>query len=313
MKPNTNADQGGLSVVGEVSYVPSKAVVEQILATSSADWTTLLEFARKPAPLQYPDWLINAIQNLNLRDYPRLYEHELGGCYFIFSGFLSDHELSELGTEWDEASEVDRLQWLSEMDAEISSCIGLSFPVRLSHAEKIRATREFRQMSDDKQREALRQARHFYGGSLAIFHQGLAALVHGQSMTSLLRLARAGDPEAISKLSHIDRRTLAAFPEIQHMIDDARARGDKEFVRICTSREHTPQLCGQKKRNTIHFALSILDTLGVLDAWSNKDMQDVLLDAGVDTISSALIDEGQFNKIVGDYRGSRIRNESQRS
>jgi len=278
-----------------------RAAAENYLRQAVPDWEFLLqEIGVQHGWLKFPHTLLDTIRRLKVASYPRLYESELAVYVAAPLAIMGKEDFQALCAEIDAASPDERGTMLQELiDWEPEVLESFALPGSLSAKRKL--IKEFRRLPIAEQVKIIKQAQGIVGGFLAILHQTLSIMLHGERLTSLVARAKQDDRDAYLKAIQIDSRIFSSIPFFQQRWNKARLAGEHKFCDDVGRRMAAPPYTGRIKQRSLWMALSALDALGWLTRLSDVELLDLLDDAGVGRLTRSAADIGGLGKCRRQY------------
>lgn len=279
--------------------IPSAARLLQVIAP---DWLWLLKYIEsEDGYVRFPPEFSQWIKNLNIGNYPRLYEDERAIGFVLLKAFLSAEQIEELNAELETSSPDERGQLLLEYISNLGDAID-SIELPKTPAAQKRAETQRMAMCDEERQQATEFAQRFLMGMLAGFYQSLSIMVHGEKLTALVAQAKAGDDKAFAKAVQIDKRILHALPYFNDRFAAANSEGQREFVELVTAHMSRPPYKGKIRHKALYLAFSLLDQLGVLDRMRHGELLDLCSQAGLDSHANRIDDVKNMSKRLAEYR-----------
>lgn len=279
--------------------VTSAARLIQLMAP---DWLWLLRYIEsEDGYVRFPPVFTQWIKNLNIGNYPGLYEDERAIGAILVKAFLSDEQVGQLNTELEACSSEERGQLLLEYIGNLGEEIDAIELPKTPAAQKLAETR-FLAMSEEERQCSVEFAQRFLMGMLAGFYQSLSIMVHGEKLTALVAQAKAGDDKAFAKAVQIDKRILHALPYFNDRFAAANSEGEREFVELVTTHMSRPPYKGKIRHKALYLAFSLLDQLGVLDKIKHAELLDLCTLAGLDSHANRIDDVKNMSKRLAEYR-----------
>lgn len=279
--------------------IPSAARLIQAMAP---DWLWLLKYIEsEDGYVRFPSAVSQWIKNLNIGNYPGLYEDERAIGAILVKAFLSDEQVGQLNTELEACSSEERGQLLLEYIGNLGEEIDAIELPKTPAAQK-RAEAQFLAMSDAERQHAIEFMQRFLMSMLAGFYQSLSIMVHGEKLTALVAQAKAGDDKAFAKAVQIDKRILHALPYFNDRFAAANSEGQREFVELVTAHMSRPPYKGKIRHKALYLAFSLLDQVGVLDRMKHSELLDLCTQAGLDSHANRIDDVKNVSKRLAEYR-----------
>lgn len=279
--------------------IPSAARLIQAMAP---DWLWLLKYIEsEDGYVRFPPAVSQWIKNLNIGNYPGLYEDERAIGAILVKAFLSDEQVGQLNTELEACSSEERGQLLLEYIGNLGEEIDAIELPKTPAAQK-RAEAQFLAMSDAERQHAIEFMQRFLMSMLAGFYQSLSIMVHGEKLTALVAQAKAGDDKAFAKAVQIDKRILHALPYFNDRFAAANSEGQREFVELVTAHMSRPPYKGKIRHKALYLAFSLLDQVGVLDRMKHSELLDLCTQAGLDSHANRIDDVKNVSKRLAEYR-----------
>lgn len=266
------------------------------------DWLWLLKYIEsEDGYVRFPPAVSQWIKNLNIGNYPVLYEDERAIGAILVKAFLSDEQVGQLNTELEACSSEERGQLLLEYIGNLGEEIDAIELPKTPAAQK-RAEAQFLAMSDAERQHAIEFMQRFLMSMLAGFYQSLSIMVHGEKLTALVAQAKAGDDKAFAKAVQIDKRILHALPYFNDRFAAANSEGQREFVELVTAHMSRPPYKGKIRHKALYLAFSLLDQVGVLDRMKHSELLDLCTQAGLDSHANRIDDVKNVSKRLAEYR-----------
>lgn len=266
------------------------------------DWLWLLKYIEsEDGYVRFPPAVSQWIKNLNIGNYPRLYEDERAIGAVLLKAFLSIEQIEELNAELEVRSSDERGQLLLEYISDLGDGID-AIEIPKTPAAQKRAEAQFLAMSDKERQHAVEFTQRFLMGMLAGFYQSLSIMVHGEKLTALVAQAKAGDDKAFAKAVQIDKRILHALPYFNDRFAAANSEGQREFVELVTAHMSRPPYKGKIRHKALYLAFSLLDQVGVLDRMKHSELLDLCTQAGLDSHANRIDDVKNVSKRLAEYR-----------
>ena len=114
----------------------------------------------------FPPAVAQWIKNLNIGNYPGLYEDERAISAILLKAFLSNEQIEELNTELEACSSDERGQLLLEYIGNLGEGIDAIELPKTPAAQKF-AEKQFLAMSDEERQDAVEFTQRFFMGMLA--------------------------------------------------------------------------------------------------------------------------------------------------
>mgnify|MGYP006176442551 FL=1 len=249
----------------------------------------------------FPPAVAQWIKNLNIGNYPGLYEDERAISAILLKAFLSNEQIEELNTELEACSSDERGQLLLEYIGNLGEGIDAIELPKTPAAQKF-AEKQFLAMSDEERQDAVEFTQRFFMGMLAGFYQSLSIIVHGEKLTALVAQAKAGDDKAFAKAVQIDKRILLELPYFKHRFDAANSEGRRDFIELVMAHMSRPPYKGKIRHKALYLAFSLLDQLGVLDRMKHGELLNLCTQAGLDAHANRIDDVKNLSKRLAEYR-----------
>lgn len=183
---------------------PGSAV--QFIRAMALEWTWLLQHIEsEDGYVRFPPLFSRLITNLNIENYPALYENEASIGVMMARAFLDPEELKALDVELAALNPGDRAKRVEEAMNGMRDAVDV-MEIPKTPAEQKQAEKVFKAMSSEDQKASIEFLQHFMMAFLASFHQSLSVMVHGEKLTSLVAQAKAGNDKAFARAVQIDKR-----------------------------------------------------------------------------------------------------------
>lgn len=274
----------------------------RLIQAMAPDWLWLLKYIESgDGYVRLPPAVSLLIKNLNVGNYPGLYEDERAIGAVLLRAFLPLEQIEELNAELELCSSDERGQLLLEYISDLGEGVDAIELPKTPAAQK-RAEAQFLAMSDEERQHAVEFTQRFFMGMLAGFYQSLSIMVHGEKLTALVAQAKAGNDKAFAKAVQIDKRILHALPYFNDRFAAANSEGQREFVELVTAHMSRPPYRGKIWHKALYLAFSLLDQLGVLDRMKHSELLDLCTQAGLDAHANRIDDVKNMSKRLAEYR-----------
>jgi len=266
------------------------------------DWLWLLKYIEsEDGYVRFPPVLAQWIKNLNIGNYPGLYEDERAIGVILLKAFLSNEQIRELNAELEACSSDERGQLLLQYISDLGDGLDAIELPKTPAAQK-RAEAQFLAMSSEEQRHATEFMQRLLMAMLVGFYQSLSIMVHGEKLTALVAQAKAGDDKAFAKAVQIDKRILHELPYFRDRFAAANSEGQREFIELVMAHMSRPPYKGKIRHKALYLAFSLLDQLGVLDRMKHSELLDLCTQAGLDAHANRIDDVKNMSKRLAEYR-----------
>lgn len=265
------------------------------------DWAWLLgQIESADGYVRFPPQFSRAIVNLNLENYPLLYEKETSLGAMLLLAFMAPDEIQELDRQLNIATEQERGQALAEVMEDLSTAFD-SFQLPKTPTDERKAREAFDALPEEERTKVIASTQRFWMATIPSFYQSLSVMVHGQKLTSLVAQAKAGDDKAFVKAIQIDKRILSGIPYFKQRFDTAGMEGDSKLTEEIGENFRRPPYIGRIRHKSLYLAFSLLEIVGLLDM-PRKELLDLLDEAGVGGYKNRIEDEKNLSKRLADYR-----------
>lgn len=251
--------------------------------------------------LRFPDVLCRIITNLKIDSYPLLYSSEVAIAATFLRGWMTEEEIRQFDAEVNAATPEERGRFLTELCNGVDETID-RIEIPKTPEQLADAQRRFDILSPDEQRESIRLSQHFFCFFFASFYQTLSLMVHGEKLTSLVAQAKAGDDKAFVKAVQIDKRILPADPYFSERFVRAQMGGPSDFYDDLAYRLKTAPYRGKIRHKTLWLAFSYLETAGLLDTLSHREILEMCDEAGVGGYDNRIQSEKHLGSRLREYR-----------
>lgn len=273
-----------------------------IVRAMAPEWAWLLQHIEsEEGYVRFPPLFSRWIENLNIGNYPGLYEDERRMGAIVIQAFVSPDEVKKLDSKLLECSDEQRGQLLLELMGELDDTFEAMELPKTSFAQK-RAEIQFQQMNAGDQREATELTQRFLMGMLAGFYQSLSIMVHGEKLTALVAQAKTGDDKAFAKAVQIDKRILHELPYFKDRFAAANLEGRREFTELVMAHMFRPPYKGKIRHKALYLAFAVLDQLGALESMKHVELLDLCTQAGLDAHANRIDDVKNLSKRLAEYR-----------
>ncbi len=274
----------------------------RLIQSMAPDWLWLLKYIEsEDGYVRFPPVLAQWIKNLNIGNYPGLYEDERAIGVILLKAFLSNEQIRELNAELEACSSDERGQLLLQYISDLGDGLDAIELPKTPAAQK-RAEAQFLAMSSEEQRHATEFMQRLLMAMLVGFYQSLSIMVHGEKLTALVAQAKAGDDKAFAKAVQIDKRILHELPYFRDRFAAANSEGQREFIELVMAHMSRPPYKGKIRHKALYLAFSLLDQLGVLDRMKHSELLDLCTQAGLDAHANRIDDVKNMSKRLAEYR-----------
>jgi hypothetical protein len=274
----------------------------KFICTMAPEWAWLLQHIEsEDGYVRFPPLFSRWITNLNIGNYPELYEEEARIGAMMLRAFLTPEEIRELDAELVSLSPEERAVFLWETAADMEVA-GDAFDLPKTPGEQKRAEELFKAMSPEEKKNSTEFMQRFLMAVLASFYQSLSVMVHGEKLTSLVAQAKAGNDKAFAKAIQIDKRILLAIPYFKKRFADANTEGDHKFTENVGAHMSRPPYKGKIRHKALYLAFAFLDQVGLLATMKHRDILDLCHEAGLDGYANRIDDVKNLSKRLAEYR-----------
>ena len=274
----------------------------RLIQSMAPDWLWLLKYIEsEDGYVRFPPVLAQWIKNLNIGNYPGLYEDERAIGVILLKAFLSNEQIRELNAELEACSSDERGQLLLQYISDLGDGLDAIELPKTPAAQK-RAEAQFLAMSSEEQRHATEFMQRLLMAMLVGFYQSLSIMVHGEKLTALVAQAKAGDDKAFAKAVQIDKRILHELPYFRDRFAAANSEGQREFIELVMAHMSRPPYKGKIRHKALYLAFSLLGQLGVLDRMKHSELLDLCTQAGLDAHANRIDDVKNMSKRLAEYR-----------
>lgn len=232
--------------------------------------------------------ITNIIESLKIEHWAEFYLDENKMHALSFAALFGEDVLKEIANDPDNT-----LEELKNACAELLSD-DIVFPT------DDEANELFNSGSEEEKLNIAKQSSLFFLTFLAIFHDCLACMIHGESLCKLVTAARDGDDEAFCKAVHIDRSILS-LPFAKKRLMAAQFENEDLFLRRLAYRLKQPIMKGKIRYRTLWLTFSFLDREGLLSL-PHDQLLDVCQELGVYGKEHGIEDVGHLSKRLAEYR-----------
>lgn len=251
--------------------------------------------------LRFPPYLTHVISNLKIESYPLLYHSEQAIAAMLLRGWMTAEEINALGAELEAASPNERGKVVIDLCNDLGEYVE-QIEIPKTPAQRRAAEAQFKAMSEADQAESVRIAQHFFCFFFAGFYQNLSMMVHGEKLTSLVAQAKAENDNAFVKAVQIDKRILTADPYFSERFAKAQMEPPGDFFDDLAYRLKAPPYKGKIRHKTLWLAFSILDSAGLLETMSYRQIMEMCDEAGVGGDKNRIASEKHLGNRLREYR-----------
>lgn len=300
--------QYGSAQLGSASpQVIDLATAKRTLRAMVPEWVWLLKQIESDGgyvkfPRLFTDW----ITNLNIGNYPILYENEkLIGSAALMAVFTPS-EIAALDEKLFNSTPSERGEFLDEL---VEEALGFEREIRIpkTSGEMREANEKFAALSEEEKRSAVKFWQYLMMSLLASFYQSLSVMVHGEKLTSLVCQAKNGNDKAFAKAVQIDKRILFSIPYFSQRYARSQLEGDHKFSELIGAHLQRPPYRGKIRHKALYLAFAFLDQAGVLQSIKHRDLLDICNEAGIDSHASRIDDVKNLTKRLAEYRAFQLR------
>lgn len=275
----------------------------RLIQAMAPDWLWLLKYIEsEDGYVRFPPVVAQWIKNLNIGNYPGLYEDEHAISVILLKTLLSNEQIEEINAELEACSPDERGQLLHAYISDLGDGIDAIELPKTPAAQKLAKT-QFLAMSDEERQHAVKFTQRFLMAMLVCFYQSLSIMVHGEKLTSLVAQAKAGNDKAFAKAVQIDKRILHELPYFRDRFAAANSEGQREFIELVMAHMSRPPYKGKIRHKALYLAFALLDQLGVLESMKHSELLDLCTQAGLDAHANRIDDVKNISKRLAEYRG----------
>ncbi len=278
---------------------------ELIVAGTPTCVEALRFFQSKGGWISLPPEIAAIRERLKINNYVVLYDdpRKISMCFLC--AFMQPEEIKAWDLELSALPLEKQQEQLEEFVADfegVGDAIEKIFDIHRTADEKRQAEREFDALPEAEKQKLIRVAQFLWSGFLTAFHNIVAVMVHGETLTSLVPKAIAGDDEAFCKAIQIDRRIYSHHPYFLQRIENAQSYGEAEFLSRAMYRLQNPTARSKIRYPGLWTVLASLDTLGWLDDLTGAEILDICDAAGLHRWENRIEDPLALNKRVRAYK-----------
>lgn len=263
-----------------------------------AEW--LISYLEKSGGvIRFPPLLVEAISNLQIANYPLLFEDESRIASVALRCWLEEDQIREFVSSLEASTLEDRGRHLAELCASIDPLL-TSLPKTQEEVEQ--RSLYLRSLSEEQQRLHIRRSQDFLSFFFASFGQTLSIMVHGEKLTALVAKAKLGDDGSFFKAIQIDASILTVIPYFKNRFEQKRKLGDQDVIDKVTYRISSPPYRGKIKHKSLFVLLAILEQAALLDDMPLGQVLMICDEIGVGGGNSRIPDEAALGKLIRRYR-----------
>jgi len=265
--------------------------------------------AKKGGWIKMPDKLELVRKNSGLGDtYVMLYEAEPCIYFCLYKAIFPEDtakQLEQFDAGLAAVSETEKLDMLIDLnsdkfDEEISAEIEEKFSQMKMTPEA--AKEEFEALPDEERTAIIQRIQLGLAFFYATFFNGIALMVHGQKLTTLVPLALQGDKKAFCKAVQIDRNLLTGHPYFQDTYARLQTGENPNFLCGILTHMNRPPIQGRIRFPALYALFSTLDLFGWLNDFTASEILDLCDEAGLDRYQNRIEDENYLIKRRLEYR-----------
>ena len=235
-----------------------RASATNLLRSIAPDATWLLKHIEaEDGYVRFPPVFLDIVRNLNIENYPKLYENEAHIGAMMLRAFVAPENIAALNDELAGLSPGERGTYVEEAGQALEAA-GNAFELPKTPAQIKRAQRAFDALSEVDKKASIQFWQYFTMAVLAGFHQLLSIMVHGEKLTALVAQAKAGDDKAFAKAIQIDKRILNAVPYFSRRFSEANAGGNRAFAEEIAAHLQRPPYKGRIRHKSLYLAFAFL-------------------------------------------------------
>lgn len=239
---------------------------------------------------------------LNIRNYVLLYDDERRIHQEILNAFMSAEDQQAWAKELEAMSPEElqeQLRVYGRPGGTMEQLADLAFPDD-PEIEKQQAE-AFQRMDEQEKQTAIKHSQYLFAAFLAILHDALAVMVHGERMTALVPKALAGNMEAFEKAIHIDKNLIVDHPGFKDRHARALREGDATLIERIAYRVGSPVTRGRIRLAGAFILFALLETLHWLGEFKHREILDIADAANLDRFQNRLEDESAVAKCLAKY------------
>lgn len=265
--------------------------------------------AKRNGWIKMPEWLEQARKNSGLSDtYVTLYEAELRINYCLIKAiFLEDtsEQIKQFDNELAAVSEEEKLTILKDFSDDLSNeNISAEIENALSQMKETseETRKEFDALPEEERISFIHRMQFFLAFFYATFFNGIALMVHGQKLTTLVPLALQGDKKAFCKAVQIDRNLLTGHPYFRDIYARLQTGETPNFLDDISRYLSKPPIQGRIRFPALYSLFATLDLFGWLNDFTAPEILDMCDEAGLDRYQNRIEDENYLIKRRLEYR-----------
>ena len=166
--------QSGATIVHmEIVDLPT---VSKFIGVMAPDWAWLLQrIESEDGYVKFPPQFSLFIRNLNIDNYPELYENEAAIGAMMLRAFMEPEQIKELESKLVSLSSEERGKFLEEVIGDFKD-VGDGIAVPETLGERKRALRMFYALSPTEKQQSIMFLRRFMMAFLASFYQSVSVM-----------------------------------------------------------------------------------------------------------------------------------------
>lgn len=244
------------------------------------------------------------VDKLDIHGYPALYRSDELIIKVLLSAFMPVEQINRLVVQLENRPAQDQAQFTENLIKSLSDSANKALESFPDTPEKLQAEQKtFGEPTAEDQAKTKRQAQIMMGAMLALFYNTVSMMVHGRTLTNLVRTAEGGNVNAFFLAVQIDKRILMALPYFKGRHENAIANGETDFLNKLHYRLTSPLLRSKIRYKTLWLTFAILDVSGHLDgSLKHREILDICEKAGVGGDQNGIEDIGYLSKRLREYR-----------
>lgn len=274
----------------------------RLLKDSAPDWEWLLrQIESKDGFFRFPSEVSQFIERFKIGNYPLLYQSENAISRAFLLAFFTPSELVSINQELIETSLEKRSDFVQEFTDGIKEGFTEAENVWRNKTPE-QAKIEFDAMSPEEQAKATKSLQWMSMSFLTSFYQILSVMVHRQKLTDLVAHAKAGNDAAFVKAVQIDPRILTVEPYFKQRFENIHAVGNEAFRSKLAYRMQCAPYRSKVRHKSLWMSFAFLDMCGHFDTLKDREMLDLLDEAGIGGYANRIEDVKYLTKRKGEYR-----------
>jgi hypothetical protein len=272
----------------------------ELLRQVMPDWEGMLEeLERTGGRISFPSEFSLLLDNLNLKNYPLLYERPEAVGLLLMQAVFDPAEVVAFNAKVERATPAERGRTVMELVEEFA---GFDSFMAVPSEEQAQAREAFDAMEPERKQAIVKLVQHLMAGALVMFYEYLSVAVHGEKLSSLVARAKQGDDDAYAKAVQIDGRILTVVPYFENRYARACTEDHQKFLAAVGRKRASPPYKGRITHKSLFMTFAFLEGCELLQMFSGEELLDFCDGVGVGASGQRIDDVKNLRKRLADYR-----------